>query len=156
MAANITPYARKYGEKYKGKSGLTPVEIMFPFPIPGTLPGQTQSKHDYETLEEFQRQLLWEYTTRELMNLDAISTRSLKPGNLANSVHPLLCHWEDRVNPQFTRNGLYPIGHGFNGDWIAENPVVLKILIPVLKLASRILMHVHKAPWVSYCYHSLE
>jgi hypothetical protein len=154
MAANITPYAKKYGVKHDGKSGLTPVEIMFP--IPGISPGHPQSKHDCETLEEFQRQLLRGYTTSELMNLDAISTRSLKPGNLTNDIHPLLRSWEDTISRWFRRDKLYPIGHGFHGDWIADNPVVWKILEPVLKLASRILMHVHKTPWVSYSYPSLE
>src|SRR6187402_3468967 len=109
-APRLTRYAEKYGEAVMaagtGKSALTPLEIVFPADmVTNESMKEAQFRKD---IEYFQRQLLWGYTTRDLMNIDAISTRLLKPSNLSNDIHPLFGFWEDEIDPMFTRADLYP------------------------------------------------
>lgn len=48
----------------------------------------------------------------------------------------------------FERKGLYPIGGGFAGDWVAGNEVVGRVLEPCLRIATMILDSSHLIPWV--------
>lgn len=100
-------------------------------------------------MEDFQRQKLWGFTTRELIQLNAISTSSLKPASLENVVIPLLSkqRWEKTPPDAFTRTSLYPLENG-EGVWIMDNPVVERVMEPILRLASRILISSHMLPWV--------
>jgi hypothetical protein len=144
--ASKTPYANKYGEitDGSGRSGLTPLELLFPGRSTTSL--NQREKQVYEDVEEIQRDILKRYTTRELLNTDAISTRSLKKSNLCNRRNPAFKKWEKTPNHNFERKDLYPIGDG-QGDWKANNPVVDKLLEPVLVLASRILGNMYKSEW---------
>jgi hypothetical protein len=101
--------------------------------------------------EDFQRKKLQGFTTRELTQLDAItaSSRNLPPATLANDIIPLLqkYRWEKTPPKAFTRTDLYPLSNG-NGLWVMDNPEVARIMEPILRLASRILLSSYMLPWV--------
>lgn len=140
-----TVFARKYGPKNgTHRSGFTPLEYLFPRQIPDS------EKQSIRDREDFQRRELCGFTTRELAQLDVISDRELKKGNLENCIHPLLARdrWENEPpQPSFTRDYLYPL-HNENGLWSSDNPDVWRVLEPCLKLASRFLVSMHALPWV--------
>jgi hypothetical protein len=140
-----TQFAQKYGPKDEShESWYTPLEYLFPRRI------SDAEREAITTREDFQRRELYGFTTRELAQLDVISDRTLKPGNLKNGIHPLVARdrWEDKPpQPSFTRDYLYPLKNG-NGYWSSENPAVWRVLEPCLRLASRFLLSMHALPWV--------
>lgn len=146
MAYEQTPYAKKYTEAAHGKSGLTPLAAYFP--DPNLTSDQVRRREYHAAIENYQRGELYRFTTQELVNLDAVTIRPLQQPNLENPIYPTFLIWESKVHRSFKRRKLYPIGHGFDGDWVARNPVVDPILKPTLVLASRIMANVHFTPWV--------
>jgi hypothetical protein len=136
--------ARKYGQiPGSHKSGYTPLDYLFPAMI------TSEDAQRIKTVEEFQRMKFLGFTTRELNQLDAISSRVLKPLSLESGIIPLLWkdRWEKTPPTAFTRKELYPLSNG-KGLWIMDNPEVERVMGPVLRLASRILMSTHILAWV--------
>jgi hypothetical protein len=148
MVPGLKSWAVKYGALANGrfgsnKSGFTPIDYVFP-----TL-GSTPDPN-VMAIENFQRENLFAFTSRELGQLDYLPTRELMPGNLQNDIMPLLQreNWETApAHPDFTRDHLYPLQNG-KGMWSADNDEVWSVVEPIVKLASRMLMSVHVMPWV--------
>jgi hypothetical protein len=99
-----------------GQSGYTPVDEHIPvFPT-------TASKSFEEVADEFrldyQRKMLLGFTTHELENLGVVTTRSLRPGNLPNHIHPLFRRekWETNPPSDFAIKTLYPLPKPLSGD----------------------------------------
>jgi len=133
-----------------GKSFLTPVDTVFPTGI--ELSAQELERNaQNRAAENFQKQELYGFTTRELVDLDAISARYLKPQDLSNGIIPPLLRWVQR--PYKLMDGspgyFYPIGFGYPGVWAASNPIVWSAMYPALVLASQMLTSIHMLPWVS-------
>jgi len=152
-ALRLDSWAVKYGIASKGqfgldKSGFAPIEYDLPS-------FRTTKDPEIAAIEKFQRGNMGGFTSAELGQLDCLPTRELTSGNLQNDIIPMLRRdrWE-RVpaQPDLTRDHMYPLSNG-NGIWSADNPEVWKILEPILRLASRMLMSIHVMPWV-HCPHS--
>lgn len=142
---DLTEYARIYGPKgNESYSGLTPIALMFP-------EKQTKEEREYmQGREAFQRDNLLGFTSRELAELDVISSRKLKDGNLRNGILPIMerDRWETRPPyPHWRRNHLYKVTNA-PGYWSVDNPDVWRVLEPCLRLASRYVMSMHCLPWV--------
>lgn len=141
----LTQFAQKYGPRDgQRESGLSPLEYSFPRQV------SEDEKESNILREEFQRNKLYEFTTRELVQLDVISDQKLKGPNLQNGIIPMLGRdrWESQPpQPSFTRNYLYSLWNG-RGLWSSENPEVWRVLEPCLRLASRILLSLNTLPWV--------
>jgi hypothetical protein len=142
---NLTPWAKRYGAlPGTNKSGLTPIDYLFPAPT-----SATQSQEVFQS-EQFQQFKLMGFTTRELGQLDALCTRDLVPGNLSNGILSFLQRdaWERRpARPEFQRKYFYRV-KGSSGTWIARNDEVWRVLEPCVRLATRILMSTYLLPWV--------
>lgn len=153
MVFKQTPYAKKYGDYYTHqdweRSGFTPVAPRFPEMWPLGTPQHFEDAQIDEQNVSYQRDKFNGYTTQELIYLDAISNRPLKSANLQNGVHQVLNRWEENVPEWFVRKDIYPIENGFSGDWIKKNHVVAPHVEPILRLATRILVNMYMAPWVS-------
>ncbi|TVY82906.1 hypothetical protein LSUE1_G001889 [Lachnellula suecica] len=138
MAANspkLTPWAERYGVMYNGsnQSGYTPTEAI--------IPGQAET-HEILNSEQFQKQRLLTFTTRELGQMDALTTRELKSGSLQNAIIPFLQreNWETAApSPDLPRTYLYQLADG-TGLWSASNNEVWDVLRPCVTIASRILI----------------
>lgn len=143
--------AKKYGQHLAGsnKSGFTPLDYRFP-----SILTDEEWAH-IQKVEKFQRKRLFGFTTRELTQLDAISSRDLRTASLQNGIIPLISkdRWEKTPPKAFTRDHLYPLGNGKQGFWIMGNPEVEKIMMPSLILASRILQSSHLLHWVNLYFH---
>ncbi len=103
-------------------SGYSPVESVFPkfSPDPKDLEDidkkrTAQLNRDRET---WQREQLFGFTTRELVDLDAITTRKLKKGDLRNQLHPLLKrkNWEVAPDISHKRNYMYDLDPTYTGE----------------------------------------
>jgi hypothetical protein len=138
IAPGPQSWVAKYGAIANGKfgahkSGFSPLDYVFP--TLGQIPDPSIA-----AIETFQRNVLYGFTSRELGQLDCLPTRELMPGNLQNSILPILQreNWE-RMPPQhdFTRDHLYPLKNG-SGMWSADNDEVWDVMEPIVKLASRI------------------
>jgi len=142
---NLTPWAKRYGAlPGTNKSGLTPIDYLFPAPVTAA---QSQ---EVARIEQFQQLKFMGFTTRELGQLDTLCTRDLVSGNLSNGIISFLQRdsWERRpARPEFQRKHLYRLKNG-SGKWVARNSEVWRILEPIVRLASRILMSTHLLPWV--------
>lgn len=84
----LSEYARKYGghDHWLGlRSGYTPIKPLIPR-------FENVVDRDDQAREQIQRSKLWGFTTRELMDLDAISDseRKLKPPDLQYVALPWL------------------------------------------------------------------
>lgn len=148
----LSEFARRYGPRDNtANSGLTPTEYSFPRHI------TNEEAEIIEDREEFQRERLHGFTTKELMALDAISDRKLKEGNLRNKIHPIMTRdrWENVPPSSFGRTALYPVESG-TGLWSSDNNEVWRVLQPSLKLASRILLSSHMLGWVSFLVEQLS
>lgn len=85
---DFTPWAKKYGAKQTYRSSLTPID--------SELPTTDLSEEALEEIQQgikVQQKTLYGFTTRELIDRDAISSRELKPCNLGNDEKrdPMLC-----------------------------------------------------------------
>lgn len=143
----LTEFARKYGvSKFSTfQSGLTPNDPSFPSLLqPSPLPN-----------EAYQRRGLYGFTTEELARKDCLPIRELKPGNLQNGIIDVLKreNWEKSARkPRFTyhsRTSLYKMKNG-KGYWTMVNDEAWNVMVPCLKLASRMIMSAHTIPWVCY------
>ena len=148
--------------KFKGASGWTPVENTFP-----TFPVSNAGLTDLDKARiKFQRRKLFGFTTLELQDLDVITTRPLRPGNLSNKLFYLFerDRWAEELPSNFTINKPYPLPTPLQGNCkhpvaelvfntdllgVAKNDVVWDAIEPSLRLASHIISNVHMMPWVS-------
>ncbi|TVY29213.1 hypothetical protein LHYA1_G002882 [Lachnellula hyalina] len=130
-------------------SGLTPIDSLFPTSVNRLSPDERLLQQLNKRHEEYQKTQLYQFTTRELVDLDAISSRSLKSPDLSNYTHRIMAYrrWETNVDFLSGRTGLYPIGNGYPGDWVATNPIVWTAILPCLQLATRMIMNFHMLPW---------
>lgn len=146
-----TPFRTKYGylDGYENsnKSGVTPTQHLFP----GHLMDpklETQIKHK----EKIQQEALFGWTTRELADLDCLTIRDTKPGDLESlPIIPLLDRpvWERSSAPDFARTYMYVLkdsqgGGGFS----AHNDSIWEVLKPALKIASVYLSSIYMLPFV--------
>ncbi len=137
----LTEFARKYGVcGNTNRSGLTPLDPSFPY-IGQRLVWDTRN---------YQRGVLYGFTSEELSRLDCLPTRELNPGNLQNGIIPLLRreNWEvEPCQPEYDRDYLYPLKNG-RGYWTAANDEVWNGIEPAVVLASRMIMSTHLMPCV--------
>jgi hypothetical protein len=142
---HLIPWAKRYGAMPNShKSGLTPIEYLFP----GQISAAKQKEIDQSVM--FQQLRLYGFATRELRQLDALCTRDLVQGNLQNGIVPFLqrsCWEKVHARPDFHRAHLYPVKGG-TGMWIADNDEVWTVLEPCVRVASQILMSTDLLPWV--------
>jgi uncharacterized protein YjiS (DUF1127 family) len=154
--ANLTEYAKKWAVAPKqafgpGKSGLTPLS---PYNPTQQLASPTTTKLR-ELVEEYQKGYAWGFTTRNLQDLDAITSRQLRDISINAPIHPIfgLDRWEKDLRTWYTRTSLYTlsgslIGEAADSVWTAHHPKVWQTLAPCLRLASIMLENLHKHPWV--------
>ncbi|KAJ8071725.1 hypothetical protein OCU04_002041 [Sclerotinia nivalis] len=99
-------------------------------------------------IEEFQRLMLYNFTVRELVDLDVVSGRILE-GSLTIPIHPIFSKnvWEQygerpldwpQQTPEVTKGGWY----------FLTNSNVLNAMMPVLTLASAFLSRMHAVPFL--------
>lgn len=145
--ATKSDWAAKYGANDQitsntpgSCSGITPI---FPTGI-----GNNALKRDPrdEESEDIQKEQLYGFTTQELIDLDAITRRTLQPPP-ATSDARIAPFWrrENWADGGIFADGsgkfqMYPLPLGFDGDWIAKNDVVWNIMEPILILASSLLV----------------
>jgi hypothetical protein len=165
--ANLTEYAKKYGVGPQdiqgpvygpGKSGLTPLSPYNPF----TRLNQTATEV-CEDIENYQRSALNGFTSRELFDLDVITSRQLREFSIHAPIHPIFGkdRWESSVRPDYTRQSLYTLPGKLVGStqdtvWVAHHPMVWRALEPSLRLASVMIENLHNHPWVREQCHYLE
>lgn len=156
QAPPISSWGLRYGVRFDTKSGWSPIFTQFPSHPEQLTPEELKDLEKIKEIEAFQRKTLHNFTTRELIELDAISGRRLKAPSLANPIHPMIRQerWEETLHPAFPRRSLFPIGGNHQGNWVASNPVVYEVFEPVLRLVSRILLSMQMLPWV--CYSSVK
>lgn len=138
-------YARKlYPDEYRTTSQFTPLDHHFP-----ALPINKVEDAKRDAIRKFQRSRLSGYTTRELSDLDAISSRKFKPSTFGQVILPLLqrTNWEVAPPADFRRTELYEMDAN-RGLWAASNEEVWQAVLPSLQIATRILMSMHLTPWV--------
>lgn len=125
-------------------------------PLPHLFPKQhiDQTERDLrERIERFQRRILHGFTSRNLADMDVITSRKLKDSTLNNPIIPLIRQnrWESRPPlPDFTRDEMYPLiinGHE-QGLWSMHNPLVYEIMKPALQIATRTICSLYTLPWV--------
>ncbi|TVY91478.1 hypothetical protein LAWI1_G004476 [Lachnellula willkommii] len=143
----VTQMGLKYGVYEDGHncSGLTPLYSLFPTSVDRLSLRERLVEQQNKYFEGFQKIQLYGFTTRELVNLDAVSSRYLKSPDLSNDIHILMAQrrWETKIDVSSGRTGFYPIGNGYPGDWVASNPIVWTAMLPCLRLASRMIMNFH-------------
>jgi hypothetical protein len=142
----------KYGPNtdISGHSGYTPTDLF----TPGSSPLDSDGN---EEKEAFQRRKLYNFTSRELVELDAISERGLKTPNLDEVIVPWLgfANWDNSVVTAsiLLDDPAEPEGYIDDDEdrrefWQADNPNVRKVLTPVLILASRMIDIIANGPLV--------
>ncbi|KAF7874348.1 hypothetical protein EAF04_003020 [Stromatinia cepivora] len=146
-------FALRYYDFADGHSDLTPRPSTFPsFPPPQSSP------RDWDTIEAHQKNRLHSFTTRELLNLDAISERPMAASTLATL--PILSllrrnQW-DSTGKMFGRKEAIRIDDwgqsgdgedGKYGEWVSGNEHVWNALRPSLAIASQYLLSSHMLPW---------
>lgn len=129
---------------FKRKTGYSPLEVKFP--------GQkqtTRARMYRDTIEEFQHDKLAGFTSRDLQQMDCLTTRELRSSTLDNPIIPLLQkeNWEKTPHSDFPKRDMYQI-RGHPGVWSAHNETVWSILKPILQLASELLQSADLLPWV--------
>lgn len=148
-----TPFRTKYGylDGYENsnRSGLTPTQHLFP----GALTDPTLETKIKEK-EKIQQEAFLGWTTRELADLDCLTIRDAKPGDLDYvPIIPLLDRpvWEQSPSPDFERDYMYLLPKSLGGgDFSAHNDVVWEGLKPVLRIASVYLSSVYMLPFVTF------
>ncbi|EPE32749.1 hypothetical protein GLAREA_07883 [Glarea lozoyensis ATCC 20868] len=109
--------------------------------------------------ENTQRQWLYGFTSRELADMDAISSRRLKASTLRAPILDILRRWEttENVLEEYDENGTRDSLFGFHlmpyqpentsGYWEMRNQIVKKALKPALQVATYLLPNMHMLPW---------
>ena len=136
----VSEFARRYGTAdYSSRSMLTP---LFPNLLNGQL--RNVSVDDFLT-DQFQRECLRGFSSRELIDLGVATTKPLKASNLNNRILRFLDrdYWDEY-------NHHPPLLHlnGTTSSFTASNDEVWKVLKPILVLASRIFQQSYMAPFV--------
>ncbi|KAI9651240.1 hypothetical protein NHQ30_001278 [Ciborinia camelliae] len=132
-----TAFKKKYGphpsRPQDRHSGLTPI---LPF-ISGT--GVLKPKGTTLTREARQRLIYYDFTAKNLLDLDAniTSSRSLKSSDLNVPIHPALNR--GRWRPVSPRHNPHSLGTLGPGKWAAHNDRVWEIMEPSLQLATLML-----------------
>jgi len=117
--------------RFNGGSGFTPVDDTFPrFPsaAAGITAGITVQDKDRI---RYQRRELYGFTTLEFQNLDVITTRPLKPGNLPDKLFDLFRRddvincWEEEIPSDFVRDKPCPLPTPLKGD--CKHPVTIRL-----------------------------
>jgi hypothetical protein len=122
---------------------------------------EKKAKKRNAKVENYQREHLKGFTTRELMDIDVISDRTMKLSSLTGPVLELFRRWESE------ENAIHGTGHGrdrayyfdqllhqptdIEGPWVMENLLVNKAMQPVLRIATYMLESQHIIPWFSDC-----
>jgi hypothetical protein len=139
----LSTWARKYGrhEKWQNKSGFTPIRPKLPTNSGGSSSQGPQVVPE-EDIEKYQRDQLYEFTTQELVDLDVISSRKLRPSNLGGEIMPFLRRdrWYNGTNIGgdaaktygFSDRQKYP-----HDRWIGSNQNVWKIMEPSILIATK-------------------
>ncbi|KAL3420974.1 hypothetical protein PVAG01_07419 [Phlyctema vagabunda] len=139
-------FLRKYGpmaednyERLKiprHRSGLTPISRLHPHPHP---------QADTDELMAYQRKKMYGFTSRELHDLDCLTTRDTRPASLTG-IHPILdldrWHTDAARHPE---RPLYKMDDG--SDWVAGNPRIWPKLAPALRFLTRFIEILHEHPW---------
>ncbi|RDW80443.1 hypothetical protein BP5796_05141 [Coleophoma crateriformis] len=150
-----TPYAIKYGN-VQTRGGRTTNRSAFS-PILPALPALDFGHGDFanfleqgrkfrfdQNREAQQRTAFYDFTTRELFELDCISTRKLLEANLTNPVLPFLEdeNWETKRYDEADMIAFWPIDENDPslGDWILANPRVKVHVQQSIQAASRLLV----------------
>ncbi|ESZ94867.1 hypothetical protein SBOR_4743 [Sclerotinia borealis F-4128] len=154
-----TPFGYCYGispnEEYSREASLLTPITPFPNDLSLLPDGSASAWATHHDNEEYQRENLRSYTTQILHELDAITERDLQSSSLSNPILPCLrrSQWETRDN-MVTKKDADPyvsdgpsIGQKENVVWLAENDLVWKELVPILRLASWIILKISKTPW---------
>ncbi|KAG4027309.1 hypothetical protein MFRU_031g00570 [Monilinia fructicola] len=156
-----TPLAKKYSRplgKFAsvdhrilgdgGKSGLTPREHT-------TTLGKNKRKNRSEKtpvdLEIYQRKRFNGFTNLDLDSIQALAAldTNVIHQNLENPIHPCFALERWVVESQMPKHkGAIPILGREEGFWIANNPVVWRMLKPCLRLATLMLHHECKYSWL--------
>ncbi|KAF5874816.1 uncharacterized protein Bfra_003265 [Botrytis fragariae] len=155
-------FALRYYDFADGHSDLTPRPTLIPpFPSFSTTPtsrAPSKQTRDWDTIETHQRNRLHSFTTRELLNLDAITERPMAASTLSDV--PILAllrktQW-DSTGRMFGRKDAIIIDDwgqsgeeesGMYGSWNSENEHVWKALRPSLTIANQYLLSSHMLPW---------
>lgn len=158
MASIPTTYAAKFGlhpnreTAELGKSGLTPLGPYNPNFVPGSLDFRYK-----QWLQQYQRTALFGYTSATLLELDCISSRTLRPGDLDCPIADVFHrnNWETRHEVIRQRKKIHQVDGSLLGttgqiDWLVTHPLIWDALLPSLKLASLILNQLPNLPWVSF------
>lgn len=158
-------FALRYYDFADGHSDLTPRPTLIPpFPSFSNTPtSRTPSNQtrDWDTIETHQRNRLHSFTTRELINLDAMTERQMAASTLCDvPVLTLLrkTQW-DNTGTMFGRKEAILVDDwgqsggeegGMYGSWTSGNEHVWEALRPSLAIANQYLLSSHMLPWVSY------
>ncbi|KAF7953342.1 hypothetical protein EAE96_006553 [Botrytis aclada] len=154
-------FSLRYYDFADGHSDLTPRPTLIPpFPSFSTTPKTRTPTHqmrDWNTVETHQRNLLHSFTTRELLNLDAITERPMAASTLSDV--PILAllrktQW-DSTGRIFGRKEAILIDDwgqsgeegGMYGSWNSGNKCVWEALRPSLRIANQYLLSSHMLPW---------
>lgn len=158
-------FALRYYDFADGNSDLSPRPTLIPpFPSsPTASTSRTPSKQtrNWDAVETNQRNRLHSFTTRELLNLDAITERPMAASTLSDV--PILAllrrtQW-DSTGRLFGRKEAITIDDwgqsreeegGMYGSWNSRNEYVWEALRPILTIANQYLLSSHMLPWVSY------
>lgn len=140
-------WAQKYGvhDTFQTRSGLTPTNPIFYDPRLINKDSHFSSLDDCLN-EQYQRETLKGFSTRELVELGAITSRPMNRGNLGNDILPFLRidNWDDGSRTyRITNTGFFPY-------FFPRNPQIWAMLEPILVLASRMLQESIMTPFVSY------
>ncbi|KAM0159349.1 hypothetical protein ACHAPG_003601 [Botrytis cinerea] len=155
-------FALRYYDFADGNSDLSPRPTLIPpFPsFPTTSTPRTPSKQtrNWDAIETNQRNRLHSFTTRELLNLDAITERPMAASTLSDV--PILAllrrtQW-DSTGRLFGRKEAIIIDDwgqsreeegGMYGSWNSRNEYVWEALRPILTIANQYLLSSHMLPW---------
>jgi hypothetical protein len=141
LPAPLTELATRYGTAKNsifyntGKSAITPIHE------PDLTILSPKSQKRAQTHERVQRQKLNDFATWELVESGSWIDNDVKYPNLDTvQIHALY-----QQNQWLAGN--IPIGGNFTGVWEARNPVVWRLLVPILKLATILLHTSTELPW---------
>jgi hypothetical protein len=105
------------------------------------------------------------FTVKELEQIGCWDKPNVKASNLHTEVpiHELFREdrWASTNNPLYKpyHTRILPIGGGYEGNWEFSNGIVRKALDPSIRLASKVISHIHTWPWYVICiltgYHKL-
>jgi len=157
---NFSEYAKHYDVRQDaegnlafgaGKSGLTPLRPSNP--AVSLSPARMDLQ---ERLIDFQKKLNFGFTTRQLFDLDAITSREVKSLSINTPIHPMFAknRWLKENRPDSISKDLYRLPEHLIVDeqatvWTAHDPRVWAVLEPSLRLASLVIENLPNHPWVN-------